>query len=164
MKMNETFIIVADAKRARFFAVERSDAPRNRVKLVERVTLVNPDVEGVRRGGAGRVKTERVSNRQAGDVHPIEGRRQQHRIELERRFGREITQQASKLSRTWKGGTIVLIAEPRLLGLTRHYMRDALDPAVELKELARNYAQLTPSELQEHLDLKRLAPARRGIQ
>jgi protein required for attachment to host cells len=160
--MTETLIIVADAKRARFFAVERSDAPRNRVKLVERVTLVNPDVEGVRKGGAGRVKTERISNRQAGDVHPIDGRRQQHRLELERRFGREITQQAVTLSRAWKGGTIVLIAEPRLLGLMREDLRDALDPAVELKELARNYALLTPSELQEHLDLKRLVPARRG--
>jgi len=162
MKMPETFIIVADAKRARFFAVEPGESPRNRVKLVERVTLVNPDVEGVRKGGAGRVKTERVSNRQAGDVHPIEGRRQQHRLELERRFGREITQQAVTLSRNWKGGTIVLIAEPRLLGLMREHLRDALEPAVELKELARNYAQLTPSELQEHLDLKRLVPARRG--
>ena len=160
--MNETFIIVADAKRARFFAVEPSDAPRNRIKLVERVTLANTDVEGVRKGGAGRVKTERVSNRQAGDVHPIEGRRQQHRLELERRFGREITRQAVTLSRNWKGGTIVLIAEPRLLGLMREHLRDALEPAVELKELARNYAQLTPSELQEHLDLMRLMPARRG--
>jgi protein required for attachment to host cells len=160
--MNDTFIIVADAKRARFFAVEPSDAPRNKFKLVERVTLVNPDVEGVRKGGAGRVKTERISNRQAGDIHPIEARRQQHRIELERRFGREITQQAVTLSRAWKGGTIVLIAEPRLLGLMREDLRDALDPAVELKELARNYALLTPSELQEHLDLKRLVPARRG--
>jgi len=160
--MSETFIIVADAKRARFFAVEPSDAPRNRIKLVERTTLVNPDVEGVRKGGAGRVKTERVSNRQAGDVHPIEARRQQHRLELERRFGREITQQAVTLSRAWKGGTIVLIAEPRLLGLMREHLRDALDPAVELKELARNYTQLTASELQEHLDLKRFVPARRA--
>jgi len=163
--MNETIIIVADAKRARFFAVEQSDAPRSRIRLVERVTLANTDVEGVRKGGAGRVKTERVSNRQAGDVHPIEGRRQQHRIELERRFGREITQQACKLSRAWKGGTIVLIAEPRLLGLMREHLRDALEPAVDLKELARNYTQFTPSELQEHLDLKRLVPAlRAGIQ
>jgi hypothetical protein len=36
---------------------------------------------------------------------------------------------------------------------------------VDLKELARNYTQFTPSELQEHLDLKRLVPAlRAGIQ
>jgi len=160
--MNDTFIIVADAKRARFFAIERSDAPRNRVKLVERVTLSNTDVEGVRKGGAARVKTGRLSNREAGDVHPIEGRRQQHRIELERRFGQEIIRQALKLSRPWKGGTIVLIAEPRLLGLMREHMRDALDPAVALKELAKNYAQLTPSELQKRLDLKHHSPLRLG--
>lgn len=159
--MNDTFIIVADAKRARFFAVELSDSPRSRLQLVERVTLANTDIEGVRKGGAGRVKTERISNRQAGDVHPIEGRRQQHRVELERRFGREITQQASKLSRAWNGGTIVLIAEPRMLGLIREHLRDALDPAIELKELAKNYAQLTAAELQKHLDLKRFVPARR---
>lgn len=160
--MNETLIIVADAKRARFFAVEPSDAPRNRVKLVERVTLANTDVEGARKGGAARVKTERVSNRDAGDVHPIEGRRQQHRIELERRFGREITRQAAKLSRAWNGGIVVLIAEPRLLGLMREQLRDALEPAVELKELAKNYTRLTPTGLQKRLDLKHPLPARRG--
>jgi protein required for attachment to host cells len=154
--MNRTCIIVADAQHARFFFVEPDDAPRNRVKLVERMSLANPDMEAARRGGAGSVKTERVSNRQAGDVHPIEGRRQQHRLELERRFGREITRQAGELTRAWNEGTLMLIAEPRLLGLVRGHLREALSPALTLKELAKNYVQLSASELRDQLDLNNI--------
>ena len=160
--MNRTCIVVADAQHARFFAVEASDAPRDRMKLVERLSLANPAMEAARRGGAGSVKTERVSNRQAGDVHPIEPRRQQHRLELERRFGREISRQAAEITRTWDDGTVVLAADPRLLGLMREEMRGALKPVIELKELAKDYVRLTPEELHDHLALNHLVPARHG--
>lgn len=155
--MSRTCIVAADAKRARFFSVEESAAPRDRVILVEQATLVNPDIEGARANGAGRVKTERVSNRQAGDVHPIEPRRQQHRMELERRFGREIARQAGDLTASWSDGTVMLIAEPRMLGIVRAYLREALPNAITLKELAKDYAQLTASELREQLGPEHLA-------
>jgi protein required for attachment to host cells len=147
--MNHTCVIVADSKRARFFGVEAADEPRHRLTLVERTVLVNPDLEGARRNGAGRTKTERVSNRQAGDVHPIEAKRQQHELEIERRFAREIARHAGETTAGWKEGAVVLIAEPRLLGLGRHYVREALQPAVKLKEVAKNYAKLTAAELRE---------------
>jgi protein required for attachment to host cells len=159
--MNSTCIVVADAKYARFFSVEPGTGPGDRTKLVQRSMLFNPDVEAVRRGGAERVKTERVSNRQAGDVHPIEARRQQHRLELERRFGREIARQTSEIASSWRSGTVVLIADPRLLGLMREAVRDALKPAIELKELAKDYVGLSPDELHDHLARSNIVPARR---
>jgi len=159
--MNRICIIVADAKLARFFGVESIDTPRSRVRLVERLSLANADVEAVRRNGAGRVKTERVSNHQAGDVHPIEPRRQQHRLELERRFGHEIARRTAEIARGWKDGTVVLIADPRLLGLAREPVRKAVHAGIELKELAKDYAHLTVSELHDHLALNRIVPARR---
>ena len=42
----------------------------------------------------------------------------------------------------------------------REAMRDALDPGIELKELAKDYVHLTPSELHDHLALRSLIPAR----
>ena len=51
--MNTVCIVVADAKYARFFSIEPGARPHDRTKLVQRSMLSNPDVEGVRRGGAG---------------------------------------------------------------------------------------------------------------
>jgi protein required for attachment to host cells len=53
---------------------------------------------------------------------------------------------------------VVLIAEPRLLGLMRQSLRDALAPGIELKELAKDYVGLTPRELQDRLALTALIP------
>jgi protein required for attachment to host cells len=95
-------------------------------------------------------------------VHPIGAQRERHRLELERRFGREIARQVGELTAAWKEGTVVLIAEPRLLGLTRGCMRATLGAALTLKELAKNYTQLTAAELRDQLDLNSLVPARRN--
>lgn len=158
--MNRTCIVVADTKRARFFSVEESDHPRHPMKLVEKSVLVNPDIEGARAGGARCAKTERA-NPQPSDARPIEPRGLQHQLELERRFGRDIAHHAGELTADWKDGTIVLIAEPRLLGLSRGYLRGALNPAVELKELAKDYSQITASELRDQLDLEGIVSTRR---
>ena len=156
MTANQVCVVVADARVARFYGVEAADTPRYRVKLVERLSLANPDVGAARKGGAGRVKTERVSNRQAGDAHPIDARRQQHRLEIERRFGREIARQIEQIARNWTDATIVLVADPRLLGQMREPLRKALDLGIELKELAKDYTHLTPSELRDRLGLNSL--------
>lgn len=151
--MTPTCIVVADARRARFFSVEPGDAPRHKITLVEHMDLVNPDIRALGESVAGRPRTETNTNRQAGPMHPIGAQRERHRLDLERRFGREIARQASELTSDWKEGTFMLIAEPRLLGLMRGHLREALSPALTLKELAKNYAQLSASELRDQLDL-----------
>ena len=99
-----------------------------------------------------------MTNRQAGDVHPVAARREHHRLELERRFAREIAQHAANLTRSWNGGTVVLVAEPRMLGLVREPLHRALRPGIELKELAKDYSHFTAAELRDHLVLNRLIP------
>ena len=160
--MNRTCIIVADARRARFFSVEPSDSPRHGMKLVEVQTLSNPDPSDLGVSVTGRPRTETNTNRQAGPVHPIGAQRERHRLELERRFAREIARRLGKLTAAWTEGSVVLIVEPRQLGLMRQYVRDEMNPALELKELARNYAQLNASELNDRLDLGSIASAGRG--
>lgn len=162
--MNRTCIIVADAKIARFFGIEAVESPRVNMKLVERTVLANPnsDLKILGESMSGRVHTETNTNRQAGPMHPMVAQRERHRGEFDRRFVHEITRQTGEITGGWKQGTVVLVAGPRLLGLMRESLRNALHQGIELKELAKDYAQLTPSELQKHLDLKRLVPARRG--
>jgi protein required for attachment to host cells len=158
--MNRTCIIVADGRSARYFSVESGDTPRHGLKLVERATLANPDHPGPGANTTGRPPTETNTNREAGPVHPIGAQRQRHRLEHERRFGCEIARLAGELTLAWKEGSVILIAEPRLLGLARGHVRDALKPALDLRELARNYTQLTASELRDQLDLGHIASAR----
>ncbi len=161
MQPTNACIIVADGGRGRLFAVVEDGSTQGRVSLVERESLVNPDYRAHGEDSPGRTKSERVTNRQAGDVHPIDARRDQHRLELERRFAREIAEHAAQFTRGWSHGSVVLVAEPRLLGLVREPLHRALNPAVELKELAKDYSHLTAAELRDHLALNCMIPSRR---
>ncbi len=160
MQTPNACIIVADGGRGRLFSVVEDVSGPGGVSLVERESLVNPDYRAHGADSPGRTKTEQVTNRQAGDVHPIDARRDQHRLELERRFAREIAERVAHFTQAWAHGSVVLVAEPRLLGLLREPLHKALNPAVELKELAKDYSRLTASELRDHLALNRMIPAR----
>lgn len=150
--MNKTCIVVADAAVARFLSVEESDSPRARAMLVEQAALANvTDLKKLGRSVTGRTRTETNTNRGSGPVHPMGAQRERHRLELERRFGQEISRQAGEITRGWKQGTVVLVAEPRLLGLMRAHLRKALHGGIQLKELARDYTHLAPQELRDQL-------------
>lgn len=144
-------IIVADGRRARLFVAVAGGGAQPGAGLVERESLVNTDYRAHGADLPGRTKSERVMNRQAGDVHPIDARRDQHRLELERRFAREIAQHAAALTQSWPDGHVVLVAEPRMLGLLREPLHKALRPDIELKELAKDYSHFTAAELRDHL-------------
>jgi protein required for attachment to host cells len=158
--MNRTCVIVADARHARFFSVEPIDSPRHAMALVEIAALSSPDPSDLGATVTGRPRTETNTNRQAGPVHPIGAQRQRHRLEHERMFGREIARRAGHLTAQWKNGTVILVAEPRMLGLSREGLRDALNSTVELKIVAKDYARLTAPELRDRLDLTSIVSAR----
>jgi protein required for attachment to host cells len=149
-------IVVADGGRARLFVPDAGDGTQSGPGLVERESLVNADYRARGPNAPVRTKTEQVTNRQAGDVHPIDARREHHRLELERRFAREIAQHVTAMTKSWHGGTVVLVAEPRMLGLVREPLHKALRPGIDLKELAKDYSHFTASELRDQLVLNRL--------
>ena len=49
-----------------------------------------------------------------------------------------------------------------MLGFLRGAVRSALKPGIRVKELAKDYAHLTASRLQDSLALNGVVPARRG--
>jgi len=158
--MNRTCIVVADAGLARFYDIEEVESPRLKMKLVERAVLTN-DVDLKHRGESvtGKVRSETNTDRGSGPVHPMVARRERHRVELERRFGVEIAHQAGEMTKGWAEGTVVFVAEPRFLGITRESIRQALAQRIELKEIARDYAHLTPTDLYDHLARNGIVPA-----
>jgi protein required for attachment to host cells len=151
--MNKTCIVVADGARARFFLIEAAETKAGS-KLAEKGELKNDE----HRHG----NPDNIGNRDAGPVHPHGAQRERHRLELDRRFGQEIARQVAAITKGWKQGTLVLVAEPRLLGLLREPLHKALHPGVALKELAKDYTRLPSAELLEHLALNRLVPESHG--
>jgi protein required for attachment to host cells len=146
-------VIAADGGRARFFLAEDSGAP---LKLIERETLENPDLWTLGRSATGRARTETNTNHEAGPVHPIGAQRERHRFDLDRRFALRIAGVAGKITYPWKEGTVLLIAEPKLLGLVRGPLAKVLHAKIALKELARNYAQFGSTELRDALVANRI--------
>lgn len=160
--MRNFCIVVTDSGRARIFLAEDGGKSRAPLELVERDALDNPDLSTRGRSVTGRPRTETNTNREAGPVHPIGAQRERHRVELESRFGQQIARRAAEITRDWREGAVVLVAEPRQLGLMREPLRHALHRGIELKELATDYTHLTSAELLERLILNSLLPARRG--
>jgi protein required for attachment to host cells len=160
--MDNVCVVVADSRRARIFVVQQTDAPRAPVRLIVRGTLGNPDLRSRGRGVTGRVRTETNTNREAGPMHPIGAQRARHKVELERRFSTEIARKAAALARNWTTGSVVLVADSRMLGFLRGTVRGALRPAIRVKELAKDYARLTASRLRDHLTEDGVLPARGG--
>jgi protein required for attachment to host cells len=149
--MNDLCIVVADGARARLFVVEADAASRKGARLVEQAALAQPDLRTLGTSVTGRPRTETNTNRQAGPVHPMGAQRERHRLDIERRFASSITETAAGLVDDWTKGTVVLIAEPRMLGLLRETVRSVLKPGIAVKELARDFTSLTIAELYDRL-------------
>jgi protein required for attachment to host cells len=158
--MENICVVVADARRARFFLLQESAAPRAAVRLAERGVLSNMTLRARGRSVTGRVRTETNTNREAGPMHPMGAQRERHRIELERRFSGQVASKAATLVRKWLTGTVVLIADPRMLGFLREAVRGALKPGIRVKELAKDYARLTASRLRDRLAGDGVVPGR----
>lgn len=158
--MDNICVVVADARRARFFLVQESAAPRAPFQLAGRGTLGNMSLRELGRSVTGRVRTETNTNREAGPMHPMGAQRERHRVELERRFAARIARRAAAIARSWLTGSVVLVADPGMLGFLREAVRGALAPQIRVKELAKNYARLTAARLRDHLAGDGIVPGR----
>ena len=95
-------------------------------------------------------------------MHPMGAQRERHRIELERRFSVEVARRAAALARNWTAGSVVLVADPHMLGFLRAAVRGGLKRPIQVRELARDYVRLTRSRLRDRLVADGILPARGG--
>jgi protein required for attachment to host cells len=157
LRRNEhRLVVVADGGRARFFSVEPA---AGELVLIEQEELANL-IQCRGEDPEGRIRSGASSDWQGGPVHPTSARRAQQEIGLDRRFAQQIESRVSERASDWTTGLILLVAEPRLLGLLRDALRSSLKPDVELKELAKDYAHLTPAELRHQLVASGIIPGR----
>lgn len=149
--MVDTCVVVADGDGARFFLLQAGAAPQDKNRLVEHRGLTNADNEAP--------PESRHSNRDAGPRHPYGAQRRRHRLELERRFAAEVVKYAAGQVKGWSEGILILVAEPRMLGLLREDLRASLASGIRLMELARDYTGFTATELERQLESSNMLQA-----
>jgi protein required for attachment to host cells len=158
--MNDCWVIVADGARARFMAVERHTAvpPRAALRLVESAKLSNPEhtVEG--RRAMRKIKSGRDTGRGRMAPHGYTDKREPHEAEVLRRFASRIAEQATALVTTGKASSMVLVADPRMLGLLRVALEPVSKGGVTVRELAHDYTECTAPQLLRHLRENGLLP------
>lgn len=96
-----------------------------------------------------------------GQTHSYDDLRRDHEIEFEHRFAQSIAEQI--LSRTHPFQSLLLIAEPQILGLLGEVLIPALPKTLKLRELDKNLCHLKPQELHEYPTERSLSPCLRTI-
>jgi protein required for attachment to host cells len=162
--MSKFLVAVIDGTKARFFTLEPSNISEyeSSPKLIEHDGLFNSTKELHGQDLWATTKTGR--NRGAnGQSHSYDDRRDNHIVELERRFIQAIATKISNLSQADRVQQLLLIAEPQILGLMRESVLPGLSKQIQVSELAKDLCQLSSNELHEYLAKKQLLPARQKI-
>lgn len=150
--MNNCCVVTADRRVARIYLREEAAELVSGSRLAEQAEVLNS--ENMARGhDAPQTRSERNTSRQSGPMHPYGDQRQQHRLEIDRRFARDVAGKAVSIVGSWRNGSLLVIAEPQMLGLLRDALDGRLAKEIELKELARDYTHLTPGKLHRLLKL-----------
>lgn len=154
-------VVVADGAKARFFTVQTAETSKNKSSpaLIENEVLVNPDQDLPGQELFSGPQSQAGHHQQGkGPAYSYDDHRQQHALEYERRFAQEITEQILTRTRIYQIQELILIAEPRILGLLREVLTPSLPKTLVLNELNKNLCHLNHQELHEYLVKKDLLP------
>ncbi|KAB7623389.1 host attachment protein [Alkalilimnicola sp. S0819] len=172
--MSDYCVLVAAGGGARLYTLEPAEVPEmeSGPNLVERQTLANPthhaheehiwtDLRRGRNRAGGAEGGPRGGGYAPGEAHAYDEHREQHDLEEERRFGRDISRALSELIDRQGVEHIVLCAEPRFLGVLRPLIKDSLPRAADLQEVGKDYLKFAPRDLHEKLAAEGYLPHRR---
>lgn len=161
--MSRYCVVVAEGSKARFFTVEHPEVPEleSGPDLIERKTMANPthQAHGEEILADLRAGRNRTPN---GSAHGYDDHRDGYDAECERRFAREIAQELDTMARSNGTRRVVLCAEKRMLGFLRPNLHQAIPSGVDLHEVPKDLAKLSPRKLQEHLANDGHIPKRRS--
>ena len=158
--MSNYCVLVADSSRARLFTLEPNSNPEidDTPCLVERRMLENQ--EATEKG------TEIWSDSKGGyqgaqngsGAHTYDDHRDRHRRENEKRFARDIAQEALTMARKVQARNLVVVANDKTLG----HLRSAINhqPNLQLRELPKDLSRLSARDIQSQLTREKVIPKR----
>lgn len=154
------WVIVADGARARFMAIERRDGAPQRaaLRLVEIARMSNPEHTVSGRRDSRKIKSGRDTSRGGVAPHGYTDHREPHAAEVLRRFASRIAEQAASLASLAQISSVLLVADPRMLGLLRAALEPMVKAGIALRELKRDYTWCSAPQLQRHLAVNGLLP------
>lgn len=153
--MNLTsLILVADGGRARLVSIEDPLPTGRGWRLVERLTLINPEhqqplherLTGSRAESRGHVP---------GHWYGLDDHRLRREDAQERRFASAVVGEVLRRTRGSAGRRLLLIASPRMLG---HLRSPRLLQRFEVEARANDVSKLTLGRLHAYLEGRRLLP------
>jgi protein required for attachment to host cells len=152
--MNPVLVVVADGAKVRFFTLEEKEdvGGEFRPRLIENEALLNPEqkLPGQQLWSGAESQAGHFQEGKS-QAHSYDDRRRDHEVEFERRFAQSIAEQILSQAQARQLHHLLLIAEPRLLGLLREVLKPALPKTLKLRELDKNLCHLKPQELYEYL-------------
>lgn len=160
--MSDFCVVVVDSSRARFFTLESPAVPEleSGPNLVERSDLVNPEASLSGLETWTEARSGRNIARGGGPAHGYDDHRDSHDEEVNRRFARRIADATQEVAR--RNGTryLVLVAANRMLGFLRETMSMPAGANIEIREVAKDLARLSPHEIHRSLGSYGVLPAR----
>jgi protein required for attachment to host cells len=163
--MKRSCIAIVDASRARLYVYEEAANPGHELREVR--DLVNP---GRRLPDRDVFSESRPSLGQQGRPGPSgepgstkDDHRDDHIGMMDMKFAKEIVDEIDKLVRTEGLGHLILIAAPKMLGELRKANGSLKRNGLVVDEIPRELANLTGTQLHDHLASVDLIPGRQRL-
>lgn len=155
--MTRHCILIADGARARLFTAGDARGA-SAVKLEEQEDLLNPERSLPAREVFSNLKSGK-NRAPRGAEYSYDDHRSRHRDENERRFAKQITAAVARLIRREEPDWFVVVAEPRLLGMLRGLLDDALPATLPRTELAADLSWHALPNIRAELERHNVLPA-----
>ncbi len=167
--MYDVCVLVADSARARYF-VDRHEAPPARLggkatdspswagqRLQEVRDLVHPE--------ARLTDAEQYSETKPGtargpgaQAHAYNDHREAQQDQHDRRFAADIVAAAEEACRETDARRLILVADPRMLGILRPLAQKLAHAGIEVRDLAKDLSRMRPDEIRSVLEKNDMLP------
>lgn len=149
--MNPTFIVTANAGRARFFSQARPNARleeiNDMVNTVARLRNSDTDTDGVGQRAASKSRHSVGAPTQPSGYEPPQSTTE-HYTEI---FARNVAEYLLRAQQEGRFERLVLAASPEFLGLLRKQLDPKVLSAITL-EINKDYTQLAEDKLREQIE------------
>jgi protein required for attachment to host cells len=158
--MDKSCAVVADGAKARWLCLEKAPGASGRPtnKLFERAGLVNLESELTGSALWFSLKSGQHVAPGGGQTHTYDDHRQKHEAEYERRFAGKITDRIVEVTQAHEVSQLVMIADPRMLGLLRDELGDRHIGNLKIREVEADLTRFSAPELLKYLTERDLLP------
>ncbi len=157
--MGKFAVAVINGTQSRFFTLDSAATSEyeSSPNLIEHQGLSNKINELHGRELWANTKTGR-NRGSGGQTHNYDDRRQNHVLEFEKKFANKISSATINLIETYQARHLIVVAEPKILGMMREAMTDKIFKTINVREVAKDICHLKSNQIHDYLAKKKLLP------